>query len=61
MSDIARLFAEDPLNLTTTDLDELITHYRQARAQFNLGVKPAPRAKAKTEKVDSINLEELDL
>lgn len=45
MTDIARLFAEDPLNLTKDNIDEIIKYYRTARANFNLGEKSAGSTK----------------
>lgn len=57
MSDIARLFSEDPLRLTKEDISSIIAHYRQARAQFNLGEKQAGSAK----KIAGLKVEKLDL
>lgn len=45
MSDIARLFQEDPLKLTNEDITTIIERYRLARAQFNLGDKTAGKTK----------------
>lgn len=63
MSDLSDLFARDPLSLTTTDIDTIITRYREARAQFNLGEKSAgstkKMAKAKAPKETQIDLDEL--
>jgi hypothetical protein len=55
-TDLQRLFNEDPLNLTRTDIDSIIAYYRTARASFNLEGKVP---KAKKEKVDAINLDDL--
>lgn len=44
MSDISDLFAKDPLDLTTEDLDKIIAEYRDRRNQFKLTGK-APSAK----------------
>ena len=61
MTDIARLFAEDPLNLTKADITELCSYYREARKNFNNGekaagstkkLKEASAPKAKAEKLD---------
>jgi len=35
MSDIAQLFARDPLELSEQDLDQIIARFREARSQFN--------------------------
>ena len=65
MSDIARLFAEDPLNLTKENIDELISYYRNARAKFNEGEKAAGSTKkmkaasAPAPKVTSLDLDKL--
>lgn len=45
MSDIAILFERDPEGLTQEELGKIIERYRQARAQFNLGVKSAGSTK----------------
>lgn len=50
MSDIAELFSRDPLSLTNEDLNEIVTHFRKCRAQFNLGVTNAGSTKPKSEK-----------
>jgi hypothetical protein len=53
MSDLQRLFDEDPLKLTREDYAEIVAYYRNARQQFVLGDKKAGKApKAKGEKVD---------
>lgn len=57
MTDIAALFAKDPLSLTKDDLSAIIAHYRAARAQFNLGEKQAGAAK----KLSGPKVEKLDL
>ncbi len=65
MSDIARLFAEDPLNLTKANIDEIIAYYRTARANFNTGEKAAgstKKMKAAGEagpKITSLDLDKL--
>jgi len=66
MSDMAELFARDPLRHTRDSIDEIITYYRGARAAFNLGEKSAgstKKAKAaalpKGEKLDKLDLDEL--
>lgn len=45
MSDIAELFARDPLELTKADIGEIVSYYRTARAAFNLGEKSAGSTK----------------
>jgi len=65
MSDMAELFARDPLKHTRESIDEIIVYYRQARAAFNLGEKSAgstKKAKAqapKAEKLDKLDLDDL--
>lgn len=65
MTDIARLFAEDPLNLTKENIDEIIGYYRTARANFNVGEKAAGSTKRMKEasapgaKVTSLDLDKL--
>lgn len=66
MSDMAELFARDPLKHTRESIDEIIAYYRQARANFNLGEKSAgstKKAKApampKGEKLSSLDLDAL--
>ena len=41
MSDIDRLMAEDPLLLSTQDIDKIIAYQRAARAKWESGVKPS--------------------
>lgn len=67
MTDIAELFARDPLELTKDDVTEIILHFRKCRAQFNLGAMSAGSTKPKSEKAkaadkltESLNLK-LDL
>ena len=45
MTDIARLFAEDPLNFTKADITEIIKYYRQASASFANGERAAGATK----------------
>lgn len=47
MSDIQRLFDEDPLKLTRADYAEIVAYYRNARQQFVLGDKKAGKAPKK--------------
>lgn len=60
MSDISDLFALDPLKLTRENIEAIIAHYRQARANFNLGAKQAGSAKALGKKPD-LKVEDLGL
>lgn len=50
MSDIAELFARDPLSLSDVDLTLIITKMRESRGQFNLGNVKAGSMKPQTEK-----------
>lgn len=50
MSDIAELFARDPLKLSDQDLRTIIERFRAARGQFNLGNMKAGSTKPKTAK-----------
>jgi len=65
MSDIARLFAEDPLSLTKENIDEIITYYRTARANFETGERAAGSTKKMKEasapgaKVTTLDLDKL--
>lgn len=66
MSDIARLFQEDPLKLTRPDIDLIIARYREARNQFNLeNNKTAGSTKKiagpKGEKKKVLDLNDLDV
>lgn len=45
MSDISDLFQLDPLSLTKSNIDSIISYYREARAKFNLGEKSAGSTK----------------
>lgn len=62
MTDIARLFAEDPLSLTRPNIDEIIGYYREARKNFNNGEKAAGSTKKlKAEAAPKAKVEKLDL
>lgn len=50
MSDLATLFARDPLSLDDKDFQSIIEQFRASRHQFNLGNKQAGSTKPKTEK-----------
>jgi hypothetical protein len=58
MTDIAELFARDPEHLTKSDIAEIITKYREARAQFALDDQQA--GNAKKVKAKKANLDTLD-
>lgn len=45
MTDINELFSRDPLKLTNEDIDAIILHMREKRAQFNSGAL-TPKKKA---------------
>lgn len=45
MSDMAELFARDPLNHTRESIDAIIAYYREARKNFILGEKSAGSTK----------------
>jgi hypothetical protein len=45
MSEIAELFARDPLKLTREDRTKIIAHFRENREKYIAGVK-APKAVA---------------
>ncbi len=63
MTDIARLMAEDPLNLTRDDLTQMVAYFRGTRKQFNLGNLKAGSTKPPTEKQKAVKdlLGKLDL
>lgn len=50
MSDLARLFATDPLKLTKEDFTLIVTEMRKNRAAFQAGNIKAGTMKPKTEK-----------
>lgn len=45
MSDMAELFARDPLKHTRESIDSIIVYYREARKNFALGEKSAGSTK----------------
>jgi hypothetical protein len=45
MTDIATLFASDPLGLSDKDLDTLVAELRARRAQYNAGAIGAGKVK----------------
>lgn len=50
MTDLAELFARDPLQLTRDDITVLVQELRDRRKQFNLGAAKAGSMKAPTAK-----------
>jgi len=54
MSDLAELFARDPLKLTDDDITAIITEMRKSRHAFNAGNAKAGSTKPKTEKQKTI-------
>lgn len=49
-TDIAKLFADDPLHLTNANLDAIIAKMRESRGQFALGNMKAGSTKGPTGK-----------
>jgi len=45
MNDLNDLFARDPEQLTKADIADIIVEYREAQAQFMLGLKQTGAAK----------------
>lgn len=54
MSDLATLFARNPLELTREDLTTIVTTFRQSRHKFSLGNAKAGSTKPKTAKQKEI-------
>lgn len=50
MSDLATLFARDPLKLTKDDIRSIVEEMRKSRHAFNAGNAKAGSTKPKTEK-----------
>lgn len=63
MTDIAQLFARDPLRHSDDDIRAIVQHFRETRVNFNLTGKAAPKeAKAAVElKREGLDLGSLDL
>ena len=57
MNDLNDLFARDPRKLTQADIADIIAEYREAQAQFMLGLKQAAKKPRKSKATQS----ELDL
>jgi hypothetical protein len=54
MTDLATLFARDPLQLTKTDIRTIVEEMRKSRHAFNAGNAKAGSTKPKTEKQKAI-------
>lgn len=54
MSDLAVLFARDPLKLTKDDIRSIVEEMRKSRHAFNAGNAKAGSTKPKTEKQKAI-------
>lgn len=50
MTDLATLFARDPLSLTQMDITTIVEEMRKSRHAFNAGNSKAGNTKPKTEK-----------
>ena len=55
MNDLDRLMALDPLELSAQDIDKIIEYQRQARKDWESGVKPK-KAGAEKQKLDLVKL-----
>lgn len=55
MSDLATLFARDPLQLTSEDIRSIIEEMRKSRHAFNAGNMKAGSTKPPTEKQKTIS------
>lgn len=54
MSDIAELFARDPLQLSQQDIETIVVEMRKSRQSFNAGNMKAGSTKPKTEKQKAV-------
>ena len=54
MTDLAALFARDPLSLTQADISTIVDEMRKSRHAFNAGNMKAGSTKPKTEKQKSL-------
>lgn len=54
MTDLAELFARDPLGLTDDDIRTIVEEMRKSRHAFNAGNPKAGSTKPKTEKQKAI-------
>ena len=55
MSDLARLFATDPMKLSRDDFTLIVTEMRKSRAAFQAGNIKAGALKPKTEKQKAVS------
>jgi hypothetical protein len=55
MTDLAELFARDPLNLTNDDIRIIVEEMRKSRHAFNAGNAKAGSTKPQTEKQKTIS------
>jgi hypothetical protein len=53
---IAELLARDPFELSKLDIDRIIEYYREARKNFALSGKAAPRAEKPRASLDELGL-----
>lgn len=66
MSDLAELFARDPMELSAQDIAAIVEHLRASRAHFALNNKPVVEKSAKKTKKTAasskpMTLEDLDI
>lgn len=61
MTDLQTLFDRDPLQLSTQDLDTIITKLREQRANYKLGEKQAGAVKPKAAKKPVTKETQIDL
>lgn len=54
-SELDDLMDQDPLSLSTQDLDKIIAYQRKARANFEAGIKPK-KGGAEPKKIDLVGL-----
>ena len=55
MTDLATLFARDPLSLTQADITTIVEEMRKSRHAFNAGNMRAGSTKPKTEKQKALS------
>ena len=55
MTDIAELFARDPLQLSQQDIETIVVEMRKSRHAFNAGNMKAGSTKPKTEKQKAVS------
>lgn len=52
MSDLSKLFDEDPLKLTKEDISAIVARMRESQAQFELGIREPKAKKTPTKRSD---------